>query len=111
MAQTYTVKAKVVSGNIKYNIVDITADAAYPEGNGYSLATADFEALMEPGRGITDMISLDAETNTGGYTVALDRTNSALKWVLGGVSATTTISSTTVRAQIYYGVPIGPIVP
>lgn len=102
MAQTYAVKGKFATGNIKFNVIDITADAAYPEGNGYSLASADFETMMGPGYGITDIISLDAETNTGGYTVALDRTNSALKWVLGGASATTTISSTTVRAQVFY---------
>jgi hypothetical protein len=51
MAQTYTTKANLTKGNSKVKIVDVTADAAYPDGGGYALTSTGFNQLMGFGKG------------------------------------------------------------
>lgn len=104
MALTYAKQAYVTGGNENVWVVDVTADSAYPSGGGYTLATADYEALTVPGvTAASQIISFDAETNTAGYTIALDRTNNKIKFILGGVEATTTVSTKTVRTRVGFG--------
>lgn len=103
MALTYKSAGRVVAGNEKARVIDFTADATYAAG-GYALATADIESIAEPGQTVNTILFLDSETNVGGYSVTLDRPNSKLLFFLGGTQATTTISSTVVRARVTYGV-------
>lgn len=108
MALSYTRKARIVAGNSRVRIIDFTADATYAAG-GYTLAASDFEAFtQDPSNNTTTSITFfDSETNAGGYSLSLDRANSKLKFYLGGTEATTTISSTTVRARLTYGISNG----
>lgn len=99
---TYSRVARIVAGNARTHVLDITADSSYTAG-GYTLAAADYTAMMQPGRTITDMVSFDAETNVGGTTLSLDRTNQKLKFYLGSTETTTTISSKTVRVNLTFG--------
>lgn len=103
MALTYTKKARIVAGNAKTAIVDFTADAAYAAG-GYTLAASDFEKIAgDPSfNTTTSMTFFDSEVNAGGYSLCLDRANSKLKFYLGGTEATTTVSSTVVRARFTF---------
>jgi hypothetical protein len=102
MALTYSKVARLAAGNYRKNVFDFTADATYTAG-GYSLATADLEALIGPDATIGQIISFDSETNTAGVSLSLDRTNTKLKFYLGGTEATTTVSTASVRATLYHG--------
>ena len=102
MALSYSKVGRVVAGNEKCAIVDFTADAAYAAG-GYSLAASDFVSLTNvPGATTSTVTVLTSAQNAGGYTIALDKANSKLKYFLGGTEATTTVSSTVVRARLYF---------
>lgn len=103
MALSYSRKARLQEGNVLVRLVDFTADAAYGAG-GYTLAASDFESFLQlPGATTSSVLSFLSEQNAGGYSVVLDKANSKLKYMLGGTEATTTVSSTVVRARITYG--------
>lgn len=102
MALTYSRLAHTYEGNAEARVISFVADATYAAG-GYTLATSDFESFLQlPGATTSSVIFFSSETNAGGYSVGLDRANSKLKFYLGGTEATTTISSTTVRARAVY---------
>lgn len=102
-SQTYTSIARLSGGNYHERVVDVTADGTYSTG-GYALATADYQALIggPNNRAIGDFYNFVAETNLGGYTVSLDRTNQKLVWLAAGAEATTTISSKVVRVRVVH---------
>lgn len=101
MAPTYATIAKLSLGNTLEKVVDITADAAYTAG-GYTLGTTDFSALGVPGTVLGDLISFDSETNLGGVSTVLDRTNNKLMFWERGAQSTTTVTSTKVRVRVTY---------
>ncbi len=105
MALAYVVKKRVVAGNERVHYVEFTTDNSYSAG-GYTLAAADFVALLEPGYNSTSSVShFSAEKTASGYTCALDRANSKLKvFSTGATEATTTTSTQVITARIVYGI-------
>lgn len=104
MALAYTRVASIVAGNSKQVLVDFTGDNAYATG-GYTLAAADFEKMTGHAsvQTTTSVSFFDSEVNASGYSLALDRANSKLKFYLGATEATTTTSSAVVRARLTFG--------
>lgn len=102
MANTYKNVAKVVAGNYRENIVDITPGAVYTTG-GTALVTSDYEALTRPGETASTILSFTSEKNAAGATCGLDRTNNKLVFFVQGAEATATISTATVRVNVRYG--------
>lgn len=105
---TYSTVARIVAGNSRIRIVDVTADGTY-SASGYTLAAADYTALFgAPGTQTTTQslsyaVKFDSETNLGGVTATLDRTNSKMLFWEAGAQATTTISSKVVRVSVTHG--------
>lgn len=104
---TYSTVAKLAAGNFKKRVVDVTLGTTYST-SGFALAAADYQALAgQPGtqtttQSLSNMVSFVSETNVGGVTVSLDRTNSKLVVFEAGAQATTTISSGTVRVLVVH---------
>jgi hypothetical protein len=100
MALTYTQIARVVAGNFKESTFDFTADATYSAG-GYLLATGDLEKLSSgPGATTSSIVNFDSEVNAARASLAYDRANGKIMFLLGGTEATTTASTATIRATI-----------
>ena len=102
---TYSTVARIVAGNSRIRIVDVTADGTY-SASGYTLAAADYNALAgQPGTQTTtlsesNIVNFDSEVNVGGVAATLDRTNSKMLFWEAGAQATTTISSKVVRVSV-----------
>lgn len=105
---TYSTVARIVAGNSRVRIVDVTADGTYST-SGYALAAADYQALVggpniaNTTTAISYIVNFDSETNAGGVTAALDRTNQKMLFFEAGAQATTTISSKVVRVAVTHG--------
>ena len=105
---TYSTVARIVAGNERVRVVDVTADGTYST-SGYTLAAADYSALFGAPATITTTASLTnavfavCETNVGGVTATLDRANSKMLFWEAGAQATTTISSKVVRFKVSHG--------
>ena len=102
MSLTYTKVAKLAAGNYRQTIYDFKADTTYTAG-GYALTTTDIESIA--GIGQTDLsgvVYFKSEVSTAGVTLALDRTNKKLMFFLGSTEATTTVSTVTVRGNVYH---------
>lgn len=108
MALTYTTIAKMNGGNFRTRVIDILADATYTASTGYTLAVADYSSLLGgPAEATTTaadsrIILFDAVTNPGGVQCCYDGTNRTLRFYEAGAESTTTISSKTVRVQIWH---------
>lgn len=99
MAVTTTVLKHGYGNNSRVTILDVTGPASYTTG-GETLTAAQINQLANlPASKIGDLHSFDSETNTAGYTIALDRTNSKILFFTGGsqVASTTNLSAVTVR--------------
>lgn len=105
---TYSTVARIVAGNSRIRIVDVTADGTY-SASGYTLAAADYTSLFgAPGTQTTTQslsyaVGFVSEVNVGGVRASLDRANSKMLFYEAGAQATTTISSKTVRVAVTHG--------
>ncbi len=105
---TYSTVARIVAGNSRVRIVDVTADGTY-SASGYTLAAADYTSLFgAPGtqsttQSLTYAVNFDSEVNVGGVSATLDRTNSKMLFWELAAQATTTISSKVVRVCVTHG--------
>ena len=107
MGLTYSVVGKMNAGNFRTRVVDITADSTYTT-SGYALTTADYSSLiggpLETTTTSADsrIILFDVVPNITDTTAIYDSTNRKLLFFVGASEATTTISSKTVRCQIWH---------
>lgn len=102
MAVTTAQIKRGFGNNSRVTILDITGPASYTTGGEVLTAAQIAQMAGLPGGKIADLHSFDSETNTAGYTIALDRTNSKVLFFLAGaqVSNATNLSAITVRAAL-----------
>ena len=107
MALTYSTVGRLNAGNFRTRVVDITADSTYTT-SGYALTTADYSSLLGGPLETTTtsadsrIILFDCVPNASDTIGIYDSTNKKLLFFVGGSEATTTISSKTVRCQIWH---------
>lgn len=102
MPNTYTKVARVVAGNYREYILDLVPGAVYTAG-GTALVTADYEAMTRPGETASTILSFTSEKNSAGATCSLDRTNNKMVFFIGGVEATATINTQSIRCTARFG--------
>lgn len=102
MAVTIAVRKRAVRGNEQVVYADVTGPASYTT-NGEALSAADLVKLVgKPGALIGDIVLFAAEDSTAGHALALDRTNSKVKFFNGTteITAATNLSAVSARVMV-----------
>ena len=112
MALTITVVKRLAARNHRSVIADITGDSSYPTG-GEAITAAQVAALLgEPPvatASLVPFILCTSERSTGGYTIALDRTNTKVMFWAASAEATNAgdLSAVVVRVRLDFNFPTG----
>lgn len=94
MAKTVKIIRRIIEGNSKRVIADITCDNAYPAG-GYPTTAADYELLT--------LDNVDIGMSNGGFVANFDSAASKLKIFknAAGAGALAEIAATDVNGQVF----------